>query len=591
MRLLPVLLAALLASPAAQAQSASQRLGALLDAEQEAGMQGWPPWGSARGQRRFDALMPDVSPRARARAAAASRARLVSLERIPLGDLTRTQQTTAALYRRSLRMRHAEERFHTALTPVGPLGGPQQWVLQMATRTPYTTPTQLAALAQRYAKIPRYLQQEIQNLRQGLKEGRTPPRVVLKRVVKQALMHTSEATRADPSSHPLFKPYLQASPALQRQVRALISDSVIPAFRRFATFLREVYLPGCRTTLGASDLPQGAAYYAHVLRHHSTLDLSAEQIHATGRREVARIQAEMHAVIERSGFRALGNKAQRFSAFLRYLRTDPRFYHRSAEELVDGYRVIAKRVDAHLPKLFRVLPRLPYGVRAMESAIAPSSPTAYYYHGSAANGVAGTFVANTHKLDSRPRYEMVPLTLHEAVPGHHLQIGLAQELTNVHAWRRDKSYTAFVEGWALYAERLGLEMGPDGGLYKDPYDDFGRLTYEMWRAMRLVVDTGLHSKSWTRAQAIDYMLSHSALTQENVEREVDRYISWPGQAVAYKLGELKIRALRAEAQKALGKTFDIRAFHDVVLGQGAVPLGLLEEQVRRWIRARKAGPY
>jgi uncharacterized protein (DUF885 family) len=272
-----------------------------------------------------------------------------------------------------------------------------------------------------------------------------------------------------------------------------------------------------------------------------------------------------------------------FHAFTERLRTDRSLYYTDAEDLLDGYRVIAKRIDAELPRFFGRLPRLPYGVKEMPAFIAPASPTAYYYRGSMANGIPGYFVANTFRLDQRPKYEMVALTLHEAVPGHHLQISLAQEMEGVPEWRSTLSFTAFVEGWALYAERLGVEMG----VYRTKDDNFGRLSYEMWRALRLVVDTGIHAKGWTRDQAVSYMLDNSALTRENVEREVDRYIAWPGQACAYKIGELKIRELRALAEHELGERFDLRAFHDMILGEGAIPLPLLEERAKAWTLSRK----
>jgi len=272
-----------------------------------------------------------------------------------------------------------------------------------------------------------------------------------------------------------------------------------------------------------------------------------------------------------------------FAKFVNFLRTDPRFYFTDKRDLLAGYRDIAKRIDANMPLLFGQLPRLPYGVKEMPGFIAAASPTAYYYSGSLKTGKPGYFVANTFNLDQRPKYEMVALTLHEAVPGHHHQISLAQEAEGVHEWRTTLSYTAFGEGWALYAERLGEEMKD---VYRTPYDRFGRLSYEMWRAMRLVVDTGIHAKQWKRQRAIDFMLANSALTEVNIAREVDRYIAWPGQATAYKIGELWIRRLRTEAEKELGDAFDLRAFHDTLLAVGSVPLPLLERRIHAWIKER-----
>ncbi|MEC9374545.1 MAG: DUF885 domain-containing protein, partial [Planctomycetota bacterium] len=348
------------------------------------------------------------------------------------------------------------------------------------------------------------------------------------------------------------------------------------------------YIPAARESIAATDLPDGDAFYNYALSNFTTTQLTAREIHELGKSEVARIRAEMLEVIARSDYPNENNLEgdELLAAFLDYLRTDQRFYHDSPEELLTGYRDICKRMDAELPRLFGRLPRLPYGVREMPAFIAPSAPTAYYYPGSLANGVAGNFVANTYQLDQRPKYEMVPLALHEAVPGHHLQIALAQELqeSGLHEWRTLLGYTAYVEGWALYSERLGLEVG-DGprGFYSDPYDDFGRLTYEMWRALRLVVDPGIHAFDWSRQQAIDYMLENSALAEANIISEVDRYIAWPGQATGYKIGELRIRAMRERAEQALGDGFNIRAFHDRILEAGAIPLEVLDTRINTWI--------
>ncbi len=365
---------------------------------------------------------------------------------------------------------------------------------------------------------------------------------------------------------------------------------------------------------GIDGLPR----YQFELRRHTTTTLTPDQIHQIGLREVARIRAEMLRVIARTDFagKVTLKDSELLAAFITHLRTDPRFYFTDKRDQLTAYRDLCKRIDADLPTFFRMLPRNPYGVRELPAFAAPSSPNAYYYYGSIRSGVSGTFMVNTYRLDQRPRYEMVALALHEAVPGHHLQLALADELEGVHPFRTLLEHTVFVEGWALYAERLGLEMAGGGqnrsptaqegltsaainpadmasaypgeplggqGLYADPYDDFGRLTYEMWRACRLVVDPGIHAMGWTRQQAIDFMLQNSALSPLNIEREVDRYIAWPGQACAYKIGELKIRELRTRAEARLGERFDIRTFHDVVLGAGAVPLEVLEARVNSYL--------
>jgi uncharacterized protein (DUF885 family) len=358
-----------------------------------------------------------------------------------------------------------------------------------------------------------------------------------------------------------------------------IASAVIPAYAALADFLRDEYLPGARDDAAASSLPNGADFYAHRLRYYTSLDLTPESVHATGVSEVARIRAEMEALIARTGFQG------DLRGFIDFLRSDPRFYAQTAETLLQATAYVLKRMDGELPRLFQTLPRLPYGIRAIPDYAAPGNTTAYYQPGAGDGTRAGMYYVNVYDLPSRPLYEVEALSLHEAVPGHHLQIALQQELS-LPNFRRFGGFTAFVEGWALYAERLGLEVG----FYTDPYSDFGRLSYEMWRACRLVVDTGLHALGWSRQQAIDFMAENTASTLLNIANEVDRYIAWPGQAVAYKIGELKIRALRAQAEAALGPAFSLRAFHSVVLGSGAVPLDVFENLVADWIARQSAQP-
>jgi uncharacterized protein (DUF885 family) len=326
-------------------------------------------------------------------------------------------------------------------------------------------------------------------------------------------------------------------------------------------------------------MPNGAAMYEYNVRWHTTTDKTAKDIHEIGLSEVKRIRDEMDAVMARAGFKGS------FDQFKTFLRTNPQFFFKDAASLVSAYRDVAKRADPQLAHLFGTLPRTPYGVLPVPDAIAPSQTTGYYDQGALSAGRPGTFFANTYKLDSRPKWEMEALTLHEAVPGHHLQISLAQELQNLPEYRKNTSYTAFVEGWGVYSESLGEEMG----FYQDPYSKFGQLTYEMWRAARLVVDTGLHSMGWTRQQAIDYFVANTPKTAQDITVEVDRYIVWPGQALGYKIGQLKIRELRTKAERELGPKFDVRAFHDVVLSQGAIPLDVLEQRVAGWIAERKKG--
>jgi len=477
------------------------RVLALLAEDLEAKMRRSPTWASMRGDRRFDDRLGDPSPAAEEAWVEAARRRLAALDELPAEGLSPANRINAALLRRELEERIAGHRFRGWLTPVSQLSGPQQWLPQLPERLSFTRRAHREAYLERLRAVPAYVRQTIANLRAGVAAGLTPPRVVLGSAPAQALAQGDPALAEAPEEHAMFAPFaeLPGDDPLAASARAAIAEAVVPAFRELGEFLRDDYLPACRESTAAVDRPDGAAYYAWRLRVMSTLDLGPEEIHTIGREEVARIRAEMMETIARSDFPrrdALEGDAL-FAAFVDHLRTAPRFYHDTPGELLRGYRDVAKRVDAELPALFRTLPRNTYGVRPLPDYLAPSAPTAYYYSGSLENGVPGYFMANTHRLDQRPTYEMVPLTLHEAVPGHHLQIALAQELEGLPEWRTTLHFTAFVEGWALYAERLGLEMGEGPrGLYADPYDDFGRLSYEMWRAMRLVVDTGLHDQRW-----------------------------------------------------------------------------------------------
>jgi len=359
--------------------------------------------------------------------------------------------------------------------------------------------------------------------------------------------------------------------------RQAIRDKVIPAFRSLKAFCEDRYLPGARDSIGASQLPAGLAYYQALLADATTTDLTATRIHELGVQEVARIGARMDAVMRETGF--TGTRGE----FRTFLVTDPRFFHTDPEAMLAGYRDIAKRVDAELPKLFAQLPRRPYGIRAMRPEEGNNAD--HYALGAADGSRAGYFEANVNDLRTRPKWTMETLLLHEAVPGHHLQIARAQELSNLPQFRRNLGFTAYAEGWARYAESLGDEMG----LYKDPYQKFGNLSAEMLRACRLVVDTGIHAFGWTRGQAIDYLVANTGDTLEVATAEVDRYIVWPGQASAYKVGELMIKALRAKARAALGDGFDVRRFHNVVIDGGAVPLAVLEDNVEQWIARERRG--
>lgn len=469
---------------------------------------------------------------------------------------------------------------HLAM-PMNQMEGIQQDIPRTIALMPTRTATDLEHIVSRLRGIPALVDQTIALMRDGLADNLTPPQIALRDLPGQVAAQIVDA----PLNSPLLAAFAsQPSGVSEADWAPLVTaatttytQAVAPSFRRLHAFLVDEYLPACRETTGARDLAGGDALYTYNAQWHTTTRLTPQEIHDIGRAEVARIRAEMDTVIAQAGY------ANRFDDFVRFLRTDRRFYHRDPADLVSGYRDIAKRADPELARLFGRLPATPYGVIRVPDAVAPSQTTAYYEPGSLAAGRPGYMFANTYKLDARPTYEMEALTLHEAVPGHHLQIAIAQELTGLPEFRKHSSFTAYVEGWALYAERLGEEMG----FYQDPYSKFGQLTYEMWRAVRLVVDTGLHAMGWTRQQAIDFFLANTAKTLVDITVEVDRYIVWPGQALGYKMGEIRIRELRTMAEDALGAAFDIRGFHDELLASGAVPLEVLDARVTAWIARQK----
>jgi uncharacterized protein (DUF885 family) len=473
------------------------------------------------------------------------------------------------------------QRFPVELMPVNQLTGVQQELAQTIVNAPARDVKDYEDLVARIASSGARIDQETALLRWGLEMKLTPPAMAIRDVPEQV----QSQIVGDPMRSPLLTPFARMPatiPAADRErlvaaASRAYTEQARPAFQRMHTFLVNDYLPKARETIALIALPDGEAWYAFNVRTTTTTGLTPKQIHEIGLAEVKRIRAEMDAVIVESGF--TGN----FVEFCDMLRTDPGFYFTDKESLLAAYRDVAKRIDPELPKLFGKLPRLPYGVLPVPEYAEKSQTTAYYMPGSPKAGRPGNFFANTYKLETRPKWEMESLTAHEAVPGHHLQIALAQELENTPEFRRWSGPTAFVEGWGLYAESLGGEIG----LYKDPYSKFGRLTYEIWRAIRLVVDTGMHSMGWTRQQAIDYFMENTGRQLHDITVEVDRYIVWPGQALAYKIGELKFKELRARAQAALGDTFDVRTFHDACLENGAIPLDVLERHIDEWIAQQK----
>jgi len=461
--------------------------------------------------------------------------------------------------------------------PLNQLGGIQQGAAAILALMPHETVADYEDILARLEALPSAVEQTLALLQDGLKRGYTPPKITLRDVPKQL----ADLTPAEPMASALLQPFTVFPSGFPEADRARLTDrakrlyasAVAPAFQKLREHLAATYIPACRDSIAASALPNGAATYAFRVRFETTTSLTPQQIHEIGLAEVKRIHAEMEKLIAATGFKGS------FHEFTEFLRTDPRFYYDKPEDLVNGYRIIAKRIDPELARLFGKLPRLPYGVTPIPEFKAPSQTTAYYQGGAPKVGRPGWYFVNTYKLNARPKWEMEALSLHESVPGHHLQISLAQELEGVPEFRKHAGYTAFVEGWGLYAESLGEEIG----MYKDPYSKFGQLAYEMWRAVRLVVDTGMHTMGWTRQQAIDYFRENTGKTDQDVISEIDRYIVWPGQALAYKIGQLKIRELRKEAESKLGAKFDERKFHDAVLENGALPLSVLEAHMKQWM--------
>ena len=466
--------------------------------------------------------------------------------------------------------------------PLNQMDGIQDSAAQAFASMPKASVADYEDILARLEALPPVVDQVVLNLQAGLKQGYSPPRITLRDVPKQVL----DVVPDDPMKSALLEPFADFPPAiteadrvrLTSRARHLYSAGVAPAFRRLHDYLVASYIPACRENIAASALPNGAEAYAFHIRWQTTTALTAAQIHEIGLSEVKRIHAEMDKLIASTGFKGS------YKEFTDFLRSDPQFYFDKTDDLVNGYRIITKKIDPALAHEFGKLPRLPYGVIPIPDFKAPSQTTAYYEPGAPTVGRPGYFFVNTYNLKARPKWEMEALSLHESVPGHHLQISLAQELEGAPEFRKQGSYSAFVEGWGLYAESLGEELG----MYKDPYSKFGQLTYEMWRAVRLVVDTGMHSQGWSRSQAIDFFRENTGKTDQDISVEVDRYIVWPGQALAYKLGQLKIRELRTHAEQTLGEMFDVRKFNDAVLEQGALPLNLLESHMNEWLRIQEA---
>jgi uncharacterized protein (DUF885 family) len=558
-----------------------ERLRALFAVDWDYAMAASPENATYVGHRAHQTRWTDYSPEAIAERKRFARRPLDVVATIDPARLESEDRVNYHLFKRLAEEAWAATRFPTEWLQVTQLDGVQHEPAQVFAAMKATTAAELENVVARLRALPTLVAQATALLEQGLKHGVTPPQITLRDVPEQVAALVPE----DPFASALLVSF-ENLPAtisgeerlrLRAEAARVYTEEVRPAYLKLRGFLEETYLPGARVSTAAEDLPDGAAWYRHEIKAVTSLELTPREIHQIGLGEVKRIRAEMERVKEQAGFEGS------LTEFFRFVRTDPTFYFTTKEDLLREYRDIAKRADPQLIKLFKTLPRTPYGVLPVPAYAEKSQTTAYYYPGAPEAGRPGYFFANTYALDTRPKWEMEALTLHEAVPGHHLQLSLAQELENVPEFRKWSGYTAFVEGWGLYAESLGEEMG----FYADPYSKFGQLTYEMWRAVRLVVDTGMHALGWSRDDAIRYFLENAGKSEHDIVVEIDRYLVWPGQALAYKLGELKIKELRAGAEKELGAKFDVRLFHDEVLKNGAVPLGFLEEHIRAWVEERK----
>jgi len=581
---------------ASASQKESARLKQFFADDWKYWLAAYPEFATSVGAPGYNDSWTDESPAAVAARAAHVQAALQTLASIDRAALGPEDQLSYDLYQRALAGAAEGYRFHyeadpfasvnqtSLVRPVDQLDGPQQTILQVIAMMPVERADDFENIVKRLRGVPALVDQTIAQMQDGLAQRNTPPKIVMRDVPKQV----SDQIVDDPDQSPMlaaFAHFPDTVPAADQQrlhdeARAAYRDDFVPAFRKLHDYLVNDYIPHCVDTIAISDLPGGAANYAYNVRFHTTTDLTPQQIHQIGLDEVKRINGQMQQVMAETGFHGT------MQEFFHFLESDPQFFFSKPEDMLLAYRDIAKRIDPQLPRIVGTLPRLTYGVQAVPLAIAPSQTAAYYQPGSPQTGRPGWFFVNTYDLPHREKWEMESLTLHEAVPGHHLQLSLEAEMQGMPDFRTQLEYTAYVEGWALYCETMGSELG----LYTDPYQKFGQLANEMWRAVRLVIDTGIHSEGWTRDQAIQYFHDNTSISEHDATVEVDRYIVWPGQALGYKIGQMEIRSLRTEAEQKLGPRFDERAFHDAILGEGALPMDVLATRIHAWIAAEQAKP-
>ncbi len=557
--------------------SHASELETLFEEEWQYRLQTNPMMARGMGETVENLTLPDMSLESLAAHARFYEAMLEKLNAIDTKNLTTEAMVNYQIFRDQVSNQIAEFNYGMYQIPFNSDSGFYSALARAQNNFNFETIEEYQQYLQLLESWPNYVKQQMTHMQMGLDRGFTQPQAILSTLPDRVYSYITDDIGESVFYRP-FKRFPDAISAadkqrLEQQAKSVISNSVNAGYQSLGDFFKEVYIPNAKTSIGASELPQGRAFYENRIRHYTTLEMTADEIHQIGLNEVARIRSEMESIIKKTEFDGT------FADFLQFLRTDPRFYAKTEEQLLEKASRIAKRADAALPAFFKHLPRTPYGVEPVPKELAPNYTTGRYVRASRNGKRPGYYWVNTYALDKRPLYELEALSLHEAVPGHHLQIALNQELDNLPNFRQYSYLSAFGEGWGLYSEWLGIEMG----FYQNPYSDFGRLTYEMWRAVRLVVDTGMHAMGWSREKALAYLADNTALSLHNVRTEIDRYISWPGQALSYKIGELTIKRLRADAEKQLGNAFDIRDFHDVVLRHGAVPLNVLEQNVANYI--------
>lgn len=565
--------------------SASESLKELFKQVWEETLENEPLFATYVGDGRYNDRLPDVSPTALAKKTELRRKRLKRLGEISRKGLSEREQIDYDIFKLDNENAIADFDQSMHLMPVNSIWGFHLEFPTIQDITPFKTVKDYENYLKRLRAFPKYVEDHILLMQEGIRTGYVQPGIIFEGFETSLTTHLVKS----PEKSVFFEPFKSLpqsiskaeSSRLKKEAGVAILSGIVPGYQKFFDFMRKEYLPAAnkRKSIGASDLPNGKELYQSQIRRHTTLNLSAEEIHELGLREVARIQADIGVLMKKVSFRG------KFLAFAKYLRTAPKFYAKTPQQLLARTALVLKTIDGKLPKYFKTLPRMPYGIEPVPQFSAEKAPTAYYRGPKGDGTTAGTYFVNTSQLKSRPIYEIAALSLHEAVPGHHLQIALAQELEGIPEFRKYVEFNAFIEGWALYAEHLGTEMG----MYGDPYDDYGRASYELWRACRLVVDTGMHAMGWSRDKAIQYLYANSGTTKHNIISEIDRYIGIPAQALSYKLGELKIKELRSRAEQKLGERFDIREFHDVVLGSGTVPLSVLEKNVENYYARSVAG--